>query len=46
MFGVNVVLLVILFLIIDRGRIISPAYRPLRAAELARLRAVAGPVEV
>ena len=43
MFAVNIVLLVILFLIIDRGRIISPAYRPLRAAELARLRAVAGP---
>jgi NADH-quinone oxidoreductase subunit H len=43
MFAVNIILLVILFLIIDRGRIISPAYRPLRAAELARLRAVAGP---
>jgi NADH-quinone oxidoreductase subunit H len=43
MFAVNILLLVILFLIVDRGRIISPAYRPLRAAELARLRAVAGP---
>lgn len=43
LFAVNIVLLVILFVIVDRGRIISPAYRPLRAAELARLRAIAGP---
>jgi NADH-quinone oxidoreductase subunit H len=43
LFAVNIVLLVILFLIVDRGRIISPAYGRMRPAELARLRAIAGP---
>ncbi|HWZ60850.1 MAG TPA: NADH-quinone oxidoreductase subunit NuoH [Gemmatimonadaceae bacterium] len=41
LFAINIVLLVILFLIIDRGRIISPASARVRAAELARLRAIA-----
>ena len=41
MWGMNVVLCVLLFVILDRGRIISPASSRLRTAELARLRAVA-----
>jgi NADH-quinone oxidoreductase subunit H len=36
--GLNVVLLILLFVILDRGRIISPASGRLRAAEVARLR--------
>jgi NADH-quinone oxidoreductase subunit H len=43
LFALNIVLLVILFLIVDRGRLISPAYGRLRGSELARLRAIAGP---
>jgi len=43
LFAINIVLMVILFLIVDRGRLISPAYGRVRAPELARLRAVAGP---
>jgi hypothetical protein len=49
MFVLNVGLLIILFLIIDRGRLVSPAYARVRAAELARLRTrarVERPVEV
>jgi hypothetical protein len=38
--GVNVVLLVVLFVILDRGRIVSPAYGRISALELARLRGV------
>jgi NADH-quinone oxidoreductase subunit H len=40
--GLNAVLLIILFVILDRGRIVSPASSRIRAAELARLRAAAG----
>ncbi len=39
LFGLNVVLLLIVFLLIDRGRIVSPASARVRAAELTRLRA-------
>jgi len=49
LFVLNIVLMVIVFLVIDRGRLVSPAYARTRAAELARLRAVAKverPVEV
>jgi NADH-quinone oxidoreductase subunit H len=49
MFVLNIVLMVIVFLVIDRGRIVSPASARIRAAELARLRAVSKverPVEV
>ncbi|HEY2848481.1 MAG TPA: NADH-quinone oxidoreductase subunit NuoH [Gemmatimonadaceae bacterium] len=42
MFGVNVVLVAALFLILDRGRIVSPAYSRLDREEVARLRAIAG----
>ena len=38
--GVNVVLLVVLFVILDRGRIVSPAYGRISALELARLSGV------
>jgi NADH-quinone oxidoreductase subunit H len=37
LFGINVVLVVILVLVLDRGRVVSPAYRRLGAAELAAL---------
>jgi NADH-quinone oxidoreductase subunit H len=40
MFGLNVVLVVLLFFWLDRGRIISPASSRARATELARMRAV------
>ena len=40
LFGINVVLAVLLFLILDRGRIISPAYSRLDREEVARLRAI------
>ena len=40
LFAVNAVLLFILFFILDRGRIVSPAYRGADAAELARLRGI------
>jgi NADH-quinone oxidoreductase subunit H len=40
LFGLNLALLVLLFVVLDRGRIVSPASRPIREAELARLRAV------
>jgi NADH-quinone oxidoreductase subunit H len=38
MLGLNLVLVVILFLILDRGRLISPADRRLDTARLERLR--------
>jgi hypothetical protein len=38
---VNVVLSVIVFMILDRGRLISPASSRATAARVARLRAVA-----
>ncbi len=41
MFGLNVVLFVILFFILDRGRIVSPAASRLDRARLAHLRAQA-----
>jgi hypothetical protein len=41
LFAVNAVLLVVMFLILDRGRIVSPAYRGTTATDLARLRAAA-----
>jgi NADH-quinone oxidoreductase subunit H len=40
MFGINVVLAVLLFLFLDRGRIISPAYSRLDREEVSRLRAI------
>lgn len=40
LFGVNAVLAVGLFFVLDRGRIISPAYGRVSARELARLRGV------
>jgi hypothetical protein len=40
MFAINAVLCVIVFFILDRGRIISPAYGRASAQELATLRAV------
>jgi hypothetical protein len=49
LFVLNIVLMIIVFLVIDRGRLVSPASARVRAAELARLRAVAKverPVEV
>ena len=39
---VNVVLVMVVFTILDHGRIISPAYGRLEAARIARLRAMAG----
>lgn len=39
--AVNAVLSVALFLVFDRGRIVSPAYGPALPRELARLRAIA-----
>jgi hypothetical protein len=38
--GVNVVLVIITFFILDRGRIISPAYGRATPQQIARLRAV------
>ncbi len=38
MFGMNVVLVVLLFVVLDRGRIVSPAYSRLDREEVARLR--------
>ena len=38
--ALNMALVVIVFAILDRGRIISPAYARSRADELARLRSV------
>jgi NADH-quinone oxidoreductase subunit H len=40
LFAVNAVLLFILFFVLDRGRIVSPAYRGADAVELARLRGI------
>ncbi|MGH7711404.1 MAG: NADH-quinone oxidoreductase subunit NuoH [Gemmatimonadaceae bacterium] len=40
LFAVNAVLLFILFFVLDRGRIVSPAYPGATAGELARLRAI------
>ena len=40
LFAVNVVIVLVLFVVVDRGRLISPASARIRAAELARLRAV------
>ena len=39
MFGINIVLLVLVFVLLDRGRIISPASTRVRNEEIARLRA-------
>jgi len=39
--ALNLVLAVLVFVILDRGRLVSPAYAPVRSAELARLRAMA-----
>jgi NADH-quinone oxidoreductase subunit H len=41
LFGVNAVLLVVLLLVLDRGRIVSPASAPATGARLARLRELA-----
>ena len=38
---VNIVIVMIVFAILDRGRIISPAYGRMDAVRLARLRAIA-----
>jgi len=38
LFGMNVVLAVLLFVVLDRGRIVSPAYSRLDREEVARLR--------
>jgi NADH-quinone oxidoreductase subunit H len=35
----NIVLAALVFVVLDRGRIVSPAYSPIRKAELARLQA-------
>jgi NADH-quinone oxidoreductase subunit H len=40
LFGMNVVLAVLLFVFLDRGRIVSPAYSRLDREEVARLRAI------
>jgi NADH-quinone oxidoreductase subunit H len=40
LFAMNLVLLALIFVVLDRGRIISPASTRVRQAELARLRAV------
>ena len=40
LFAVNAVILFILFFVLDRGRIVSPAYRGADAVELARLRGI------
>jgi NADH-quinone oxidoreductase subunit H len=41
LFALNLVLLVLLFFVLDRGRLISPASARARAEEVARLRAIA-----
>jgi NADH-quinone oxidoreductase subunit H len=41
LFGLNVVLVVALFFVLDRGRIVSPAYARLDLDEVAKLRSVA-----
>jgi NADH-quinone oxidoreductase subunit H len=41
LFGINVVLVVALFFVLDRGRIVSPAYARLDLDEVAKLRSVA-----
>ena len=41
LFGINLLLLTLLFAVLDRGRLIGPAYRRLSDAELQRLRAAA-----
>jgi NADH-quinone oxidoreductase subunit H len=41
LFAVNAVLLGVIFVVLDRGRILSPAYGRESAAQVARLRAVA-----
>ena len=38
----NIVAVIVLFMILDRGRIISPAYSRLNQRDIAKLRAVAG----
>jgi len=43
LFGMNVVLLVVLFVVLDRGRMVSPAYARLGPAAVARLRAQSAP---
>jgi NADH-quinone oxidoreductase subunit H len=40
LFGVNVLLVIGIFVLLDRGRLISPASGRIRTAELARLRAI------
>jgi NADH-quinone oxidoreductase subunit H len=40
MFGVNVILAVLLFVVLDRGRIVSPAYSRLDREDVARLRSI------
>jgi NADH-quinone oxidoreductase subunit H len=40
LFGVNVVIVLAIAVLVDRGRLISPASSRIRQAELARLRAV------
>lgn len=40
MFGVNVVLVALLFIVLDRGRIVSPAYSRLDREDVARLRGI------
>jgi NADH-quinone oxidoreductase subunit H len=42
MFGINIVLLVLVFVLLDRGRIISPASTRVRDEGIARLRARSG----
>jgi NADH-quinone oxidoreductase subunit H len=42
LFGMNVVLAVLLFVVLDRGRIVSPAYSRLDREEVARLRDISG----
>jgi NADH-quinone oxidoreductase subunit H len=39
LFGLNLVLVVIAFVVLDRGRLVSPAVAPVSGAELAQLRA-------
>ncbi|MBI3566817.1 MAG: NADH-quinone oxidoreductase subunit NuoH [Gemmatimonadetes bacterium] len=41
LFGLNLVLVVVLFFILDRGRVVSPAYSRLDRAAVDKLRAVA-----
>jgi NADH-quinone oxidoreductase subunit H len=39
LFGLNVLVVIVVFFLLDRGRIVSPAYSRLDAADLERLRA-------